>query len=114
MSWRGGGVRSWVVQRISATYMALFFILSIAFLAGVGGLDYARWYTLLSAPVFNVLLLMFFIALLLHAWVGMRDVILDYVAPDGIRFVVLSLFALYLVAIGVWVIRILFMPLSLI
>ena len=113
MSLRSGGVRNWVVQRVSALYMALFIIMSVAFLAGAGSLDYTRWVTLLSSPFFNVMLLVFFVALLLHAWVGIRDVILDYIANDGIRFAILVIFALYLLSMAVWVFRLLFIPLSL-
>ena len=29
--------------------------------------------------------MLFFAALLYHAWVGMRDILMDYVKPTGIR-----------------------------
>ena len=52
--------------------------------------------------------LLFVAALLIHAWVGIRDIILDYVHPFGARLVVLSLFALMLITSGLWAARVLF------
>lgn len=113
MSWRSGGVRNWVVQRVSAVYMAIFLLLTLAYLAGAGPLNYHDWFALAGTPVFSVLLLMFLVALLLHAWTGIRDVVLDYVSPDGLRFGVLVLFAVYLLAMAVWGVRILLVSNSL-
>ena len=45
-------------------------------------------------------------ALLAHAWVGLRDVILDYVRPAALRLSLLGLLALALATLGVWFIRI--------
>jgi succinate dehydrogenase / fumarate reductase membrane anchor subunit len=113
MSWRGGGVRNWVVQRISALYMALFVIGAAAFASGMGQISFTNWTAVIANPVFSVLLMMFFIALLVHAWVGVRDVVVDYVHHDGLRFVVLVVFALYLLAMLLWVMRVLLNPLGL-
>jgi succinate dehydrogenase / fumarate reductase membrane anchor subunit len=46
-------------------------------------------------------------ALLLHAWVGVRDVILDYVKPLPLRAGLLVLVALVLAAEGLWAARLL-------
>ena len=43
----------------------------------------------------------------MHTWVGMRDVILDYVKPLAIRIFALTLLGLFLTGLGTWVIRIL-------
>jgi len=49
----------------------------------------------------------FFAALLAHAWVGVRDVLIDYVHAMAIRAALLGLVGLSLTAMGVWVVRIL-------
>lgn len=49
----------------------------------------------------------FFAALLAHAWIGVRDVILDYVHPVAIRFFALAVLALGLTGAGFWVIHVL-------
>jgi succinate dehydrogenase, hydrophobic membrane anchor protein len=45
---------------------------------------------------------LFALALLLHAWIGVRDVILDYVKPPALRLALLAAVALFLLANGLW------------
>ena len=97
MSRKVSGFRAWVVQRVSALYLALGFI----YLAGV----FLAWTQWLSSPLVSVGLALFFLALLLHAWIGVRDVVIDYVHPLGIRLAVLTLVALLLLGCGFWLFR---------
>jgi len=46
---------------------------------------YSDWKALFSGAFFRVATMFFFAALLYHAWVGMRDIVMDYVKPTGIR-----------------------------
>ena len=52
-------------------------------------------------------LLAFFAALLLHMWVGLRDVLLDYAKPAGLRHLLLGGVAGSLFGNAVWVVLIL-------
>jgi succinate dehydrogenase / fumarate reductase membrane anchor subunit len=58
-------------------------------------------------PVVSLPAVLFVAALLTHAWVGLRDVTLDYVAPLAARIASLSLVALALLAVAAWFVRIL-------
>jgi len=42
---------------------------------------------------------------MLHAWIGVRDAVLDYVNGFWPRLVVLAFLALYLLAMMTWAIR---------
>lgn len=92
---RPGGLPAWLVQRISAVYMLLFMV----FLLGFFGLNplnsYTEWKGWVAHPVVTLAFGLFFAALLAHMWVGLRDVLLDYARPAGVRRV-----ALWLVALG--------------
>lgn len=101
------GLAAWLVQRLSAVYMGLFVIaMGLALLLGPA-VDYARWHALFSHPLIAITTTMFFLALLLHAWVGMRDVILDYAGGSAaMRLLLLSLLGAWLIALAIWVIRI--------
>ena len=46
------------------------------------------------------------VALLLHAWVGIRDVLIDYVPPLAARLTLLTLFGLGFVASGIWALQV--------
>jgi len=65
--------------------------------------SHGAWQGWVSKPEVGVAILVFFGALLVHAWVGLRDVILDYVQPVAVRATVLALLGFALVALGVWV-----------
>jgi succinate dehydrogenase / fumarate reductase membrane anchor subunit len=100
-------LRAWLVQRVSAVYLLLF----IVFLAGHFLLDPPRdfdaWRGWVAQPWVGVAIMSGFVALLLHAWVGVRDVILDYVQPMALRVPALSLLGVGLIAIGLWMVRLL-------
>jgi succinate dehydrogenase / fumarate reductase membrane anchor subunit len=102
------GLRAWVVQRVSAIYLALFIIYCLVAALTADEFSYSTWRDWLSQPFANIAVGLFFLALLLHAWVGVRDILLDYVHHTGWRFALLSLFAVTLLAMGLWVARVLF------
>lgn len=109
MSRKLSGLRAWYVQRLSAVYITIYVIIAAISII-INGLpsSYDSWLVVWSSPTVNLMTLLFFAALLIHAWVGIRDVILDYVHPFAARLSVLSIFAMILIACGLWVARVLF------
>ena len=101
------GLRALLVQRASAIYMLLF----IPYLLLHCMLDppdsYLSWRGWITGPVVVIATSVFFAALLMHAWVGIRDVILDYVHPIAIRALALATLGFGLIGIAFWVMRIL-------
>jgi len=106
MSWRSDGIRSWLIQRISAIFIFLFLIYLSLFFLQSEHLDYATWSAWVSLKANKVIILLFFISLLLHAWVGIRDVVLDYVHAFTIRFIVLTTIIGALLSLAVWLLLI--------
>jgi len=109
MSARAGGIRPWVVQRLSAVFMVLSLIV-FCFILMFGGLNgYVEWQVLFSLTWWNTVVILFWLALFTHAWIGVRDVIMDYFSHDGVRFSVLAIFGFYLIAMTVWMMKIMIM-----
>jgi len=105
MSYQASGLRAWALQRITAVYIALVtLVLAWHFLAAPTA-DHAAWQAWVAQPWVNIGLLLYIVALLLHAWVGIRDVFIDYVHPLGARLLLLTLFGLLLLGSGVWAIQ---------
>ena len=71
--------------------------------------DYREWRAWTTSPVVGIGTTLVFGARLVHAWVGLRDVILDYVHPLALRAVLLLMLGLGLATTAVWVVRILWM-----
>ena len=108
MSWRSSsGLRAWVIQRFSAVYMLVFVLFCMVSFSLSQPFNYHEWKSWIASPINNTATALFFIALLMHAWVGLRDVVMDYVKPFAFRFLLLIGIATLLVAMGLWVLRIL-------
>ena len=87
------GTGTWLLQRATAVALALALPgLAIYFLAALP-IDFRGWQALFAPLWLRVLMLLTIAALALHAWVGMRDIFMDYVHHTGLRL------ALYLAVI---------------
>jgi len=99
------------VQRISALYILMFVIYAGIAIACAGPAGFTAWCDWLFAPANRIASGLFVVALLLHAWVGMRDVILDYVHNTVARMFALSLVLAVLFGSGFWCAKILLLEL---
>jgi len=107
VSWRASsGLRSWLMQRLTALYIVVFLVM-FTFVWGGQTITFETWRTWVAHPAANIALLLFVFSLLTHAWVGGRDVVIDYVKSASTRYVLLIVFALVLGIMGLWTVRIL-------
>ena len=99
---RAAGLRGWLWQRLSAIWLGLYLLAAVVVLLS-GRIDgYAAWHELFAATPVAVATLLAIAALLLHAWIGVRDVLLDYLRNDTIRHLLLLLVALVLLLLALW------------
>jgi len=106
---RAQGLRPWVVQRLSALYMLAFCLVVLVSFPLRAPASYAEWRAWIGGSFISTALALFYLALLAHAWVGLRNVIMDYIGPPVLRFTLLSLAGLWLAGTGVWTARVLFL-----
>jgi succinate dehydrogenase / fumarate reductase, membrane anchor subunit len=80
------GLRDWLAQRVTAVVMALYtVILLVTFLTG-NNFSYEGWAGMFAHQWFKVATFVTLLALFYHAWVGMRDIWMDYVTSSiGLR-----------------------------
>lgn len=103
------GLRDWLAQRITAGIMALFTVLVLAqVLLTSGPIGYDKWAGIFSSQWMKVLTFSVIVALLYHAWVGMRDITMDYVtSPVWLRLVLQVFTIVWLVGCAGWAIQVL-------
>lgn len=101
------GLRGWLVQRVSAVVMTLYTALFAIGVAAAKPVEYAQWKALFGQGWMRFATLFFFVSVLLHAWVGMRDILMDYIKPTGWRLALESAVILVLVAAAGWSVEIL-------
>jgi succinate dehydrogenase / fumarate reductase membrane anchor subunit len=101
------GLVDWLAQRVTAVIMILYTLLALGVLAWHGGLDHAAWRALFAHDGFRVATFVFIVALLYHAWIGMRNISMDYVKPLAVRLPLQVAIVTALVAYAGWTIGIL-------
>ena len=80
------GLRDWLAQRVTAAIMAVYAVIVTAVLLFGQPINYAVWKDLFSQGWMRVATLLFVASMAWHMWVGVRDILMDYVKPDGLRF----------------------------
>jgi succinate dehydrogenase / fumarate reductase membrane anchor subunit len=96
------GLRDWLAQRVTAVVMGVYtIILLVSFLSG-SNFSYEGWAGLFAQQWFKVATFVAFVSLFYHAWVGMREILMDYVKPLAWRLVLQVASIAWLVGCAGW------------
>ena len=101
------GLNAWLLQRLTAVVMAAYTVFMLALALWCPPADWAAWKALFSGSFTRPATMLFCLALLYHAWVGVRDIIMDYVKPAGLRLALQALVGTALLFDLVWSVSIL-------
>lgn len=101
------GLRDWLAQRITAVLMALFTLALLVQALMPGALGYDRWAAIFSQQWMKVLTFVTILSLTYHAWVGVRDIWMDYIKPVGIRLALQVFSIVWLLGCAGWAIQVL-------
>ena len=101
------GLRDWLSQRITAALMALFTFLLLAQVLFGGPLGYDRWSGIFAQQWMKVLTFVVIVSLAWHAWVGVRDILMDYVQAVWLRLVLHVFTLVWLVGCAGWAVQVL-------
>jgi len=96
------GLNLWLWQRASAVVMAFYLPVFLIYALVSGPLDYATWHGLFAPLAVKVASLLFIASLLFHAWIGLREIFIDYLHPMALRLPLLFLFAVLYIGCLVW------------
>ncbi len=106
----GHGINGWLQQRVTAVIMAIAIIevFVFMFLANeVIDAHFISWQQFFSFTFVKIFAQLTFIAVVIHGWIGMRDVWLDYVKSTGARIILHTGTILWLVGCLIYSARIL-------
>ena len=101
------GLRDWLIQRITAVVMALYSVALAGYLLLQPRLDYDAWTGLFSSQPMRTFTLLFLLSVFYHAWIGIRDIVMDYVKPAGVRLAIHMLVILVSLLYAIWAVQIL-------
>jgi succinate dehydrogenase / fumarate reductase membrane anchor subunit len=101
------GWKDWLVQRVTAVIMVLYTLWMLGVVLYHGGVDHALWQGLFADGAFRIATLLFGLAVLWHAWIGVRDIWMDYIKPTALRLALEVVTFVSLVAYAAWLAQIL-------
>lgn len=101
------GLRDWLAQRVTAGVMVIYTLVVAAHLLMQPSFGYDTWVELFSGNLMRAFSMLFLLSLFYHAWIGVRDIVMDYVKPAGIRLLIHVLVILALILYAIWSVQIL-------
>ncbi len=102
------GFRDWLSQRVTAALMALYtLLLLLQVVLTTGPMGYEKWAGIFAQQWMKVSTFVIVVALAWHAWVGMRDVWMDYIKPVGLRLSAQVFTIAWLVGCAGWAVQVL-------
>ena len=101
------GLRDWFVQRVSAVVMAIYSVFLMGYIVSHPHFDFVDWHGLFGQTGVKVGTLVFVLALLWHAWIGMWTIFTDYVKPFVLRLICHLVVLFALVSFFLWTLEIL-------
>ena len=101
------GLRDWLAQRITALVMAIYSVIVVVVLLTGNPITYGVWRELFTQGWMRVATLLFIASLAWHAWVGVRDILMDYIQLAGLRLALEVLVLLTIAAYVGWTIQVL-------
>ena len=87
--------------------LALYTIVLLLSVLMLPDLSYGNWAGLFANQWMKLLTFVAFLSLTYHAWIGVRDIFMDYIKPVGVRLTLHVLAILALVGYGGWAAQIL-------
>lgn len=101
------GLKDWLGQRITAVVMAVYTLIFAVGVLSMGELNYENWKGLFAGGFMRFATFLFFASLMYHAWVGVRDIYMDYIKPTGVRVVLHAVTLLALIGYLGWAAQVL-------
>ena len=103
----GNGLKDWLIQRVTAVYLAVYTLFLIGFILNHPQLSYEQWVGLFNSPIMKLASILSLLAILFHAWIGLWTVTTDYIKPTGLRIIIQMAILGILLLLFIWGIMIL-------
>jgi succinate dehydrogenase / fumarate reductase, membrane anchor subunit len=102
------GLRDWLAQRVTGVIMALFTVLVMAqVLLTRGPIGYEQWAGIFASQWMKTLTFAVIVSMLYHAWVGMREIAMDYIKSVYTRLAFQVFAIVWLVGCAGWATQVL-------
>jgi succinate dehydrogenase / fumarate reductase membrane anchor subunit len=101
------GFGDWLAQRVTGVLMALFTVVLLLQVLIGKPMGYDKWAGIFAAQWMKVFTFVVIVSLLYHAWVGMRDIWMDYIKSVSLKLTLQVFTIVWLVGCAGWAIQVL-------
>ena len=101
------GLSDWILQRATAVILVLYTLIFTVNLAVVELQGFDSWKSLFESGWMKSLTIAAAISLIYHAWVGIRELWMDYIKPIRIKIGLQIFSIVWLLGCGIWIVTIL-------
>jgi succinate dehydrogenase / fumarate reductase membrane anchor subunit len=98
----GNGLKDWLIQRVTAVFLAAYCFFLLGFFLFNPHLSFEQWHSLSSNILFRIATILNLFALSMHAWIGIWTVTTDYIKCTVMRISVQMLVILWLLGQLTW------------
>ena len=102
------GLADWLLQRLSAIIISIYFIFFILLYAYLRPKSSVEWISFFEPFGMKLATFLAFIALFYHAWIGLSDIFTDYIKPVVLKLILKSIIILLLIFYTFWSFKIMF------
>jgi len=81
------GVHDWLLVRASAIVITLYILYILGFVVMAQDINFEVWHGFFASSITKVFTLLTLLSILVHAWIGMWQVLTDYVKHLAVRLV---------------------------
>lgn len=82
------GIYEWLLIRISGLLIFLYILCITTFIIYNAPINYIKWYCFFDKKIIKVFTILTLLSVALHAWIGMWQVITDYIKTKLIRLII--------------------------
>lgn len=101
------GLRDWLAQRITALVLVVATIVLFVAVLVLQPSDFVQWQAFIGRAWVRLLLLLVVVSIVWHAFIGGRDIFMDYLKHDWLRLTKVIGLILYLLICLLWAMQIL-------
>ena len=94
------GTQAFWHQRITSVAGIPLVVALIVIVIGLVGRSHAAVVQILGSPIVAIIMLLFIVNIVYHMWIGMQEIIIDYVHEDKFKFVTLMGNTFFCFAVG--------------
>jgi succinate dehydrogenase / fumarate reductase, membrane anchor subunit len=99
------GLKDWLAQRVTALVMLAYMVLFLV--VWPRPMSHTAWKALFAQGWMRFATFLLVASVLIHAWIGMRNIWMDYVKPTGLRLALQVATILWLAGCAGWAMQIL-------